>query len=333
MQKDYLGDQIVSTIYFGGGTPSVLGVDELKVIFDRLYSLFHIEENAEITLEANPDDVNSEWVREMRSTPVNRISMGVQSFRDDDLRYLNRVHTAGEAISAIKHLQDGGIPEITVDLIYGIPGLGLKDWEQNLKKFFSLSIPHLSAYALTVEEKTPLHVLIAKKKMEAPDEMASVDHFKLLLELCRRQGYLHYEISNFALEGHYSRHNSLYWTGGHYLGLGPSAHSFNGRSRRWNVSSIKKWLEGPEAYQETFEEEVLSKEQRYNEYVMTSLRTMWGCDTRIVNLEFGEAFSDHLMREARQHITAKKLVLSEGSLFLTDKGKLFADGIASDLFI
>ena len=206
-------------------------------------------------------------------------------------------------------------------------------WEQNLKKFFLLGIPHLSAYALTIEEKTALKRLIAKGKAIAPEEEDSIDHFKTLMKLTEEHHFIHYEISNFALEGHYSRHNSIYWTGGHYLGLGPSAHSFNGHSRRWNKASTKTWLDLKEYYNETFEEEVLTTDQRYNEYVMTSLRTIWGCDINLVRHEFGDKYSQHLLLEAAKHTRSGQLDLKDNRLFLSTRGKLFADGIASDLFI
>ena len=290
-RKDYLKGQNITSIYFGSGTPSLLGRQELAAVLEKLYEVFSIDREAEITLEANPDDISMEWIRELKTTPVNRLSMGVQSFRDQDLQYLNRIHNGTDALNAVKLLQDSGLTNLTIDLIYGIPGLGDMAWQQNLETFFSLGVPHLSAYSLTVEEKTPLHVLIARRKMDAPDENDSVRHFRILQDLSRNEGFRHYEISNFALHGHYSRHNSIYWTGGYYLGLGPSAHSFNGHSRRWNVSSVKQWLEGNEAFGESFEEEVLTTDQRYNEYVMTSLRTMWGCRIEMVRMEFG---NDHV---------------------------------------
>ena len=333
LQKEYLEGQPISTIYFGGGTPSLLSADEINVIIDEIEQHFKLDEDPEITLEANPDDVNSQWVRNIANTAVNRISMGVQSFHDDDLHYLNRIHSASEAEAAIKRIQDGGISKLTIDLIYGIPGLTIEKWEQNLEKFFALQVPHLSAYALTVEEKTPLHIKIAKGEMKAPDEMSVIDHFKSLIRLTAAHDYIHYEISNFALEGQHSKHNSIYWSGGHYLGLGPSAHSFNGIARRWNKSSLKAWLDLKNYYDESFEEEILTVDQRYNEYVMTSLRTMWGCDTMLVKEEFGENYHTHLLAESQYHIEAGKIEHKDMRLFLTQRGKLFAHGIASDLFI
>ncbi len=333
LQRNYLGEQLIHTIYFGGGTPSLLNGDELKTIFSCLYNNFHISEDPEITLEANPDDITEGWLKEMKSTAVNRISLGVQSFFDDDLRYLNRIHSGDDAITAIKRLQDHGFTELTIDLIYGIPTLTNEKWEQNLNRFSDFRLPHLSAYALTVEEKTLLYSLIKKNKLKAPPEDAIVDQFKILIKLIEKRDYIHYEISNFAQKGHYSKHNSLYWTGGHYLGLGPSAHSYNGHSRRWNIAGMKTWLALKEYYKESFEEEILSQDQRYNEYVMTSLRTVWGCDYDLVKDEFGSKYAKHLLKEAAAFIQEQKIEQRGNRLFLTNKGKLFADGIASELFM
>ncbi len=332
MQKNYLGKDLVNTIYLGGGTPSLLDTSEIGLILNAVQSRFTVSNEVEITLEANPDDVNKQWVKEIKNTDINRLSLGVQSFFDDDLAYLNRVHSAEDAKSAIDILQDAGLSNITIDLIYGIPGLSQAKWEQNLDTFFAFDIPHLSAYALTVEEKTALYVKIKNKKAVSPDESAMVDQFKTLLSLTEDKEYIHYEISNFAKEGHYSRHNSIYWTGGHYLGLGPSAHSYNGFSRRWNKPSMKAWLDLEAYYNESFEEEVLTGDQRYNEYVMTSLRTIWGCDLDIVKQEFGDEYASMLLMGAQKFINDNSMILNGNSLFLTPKGKLFADGISAELF-
>jgi oxygen-independent coproporphyrinogen-3 oxidase len=333
LQENYLGDQIINTIYFGGGTPSLLNVDELRTIFSCLYKNFHVSDDPEITLEANPDDISERWIKELESTPVNRISLGVQSFFDDDLKYLNRIHSGDDAVAAIKRLKDHGFNELTIDLIYGIPTLTNKKWEQNLNRFIDFKLTHLSAYALTVEDKTLLYSLIQNKKLKAPPEDAIIDQFKILIKLTEERDYIHYEISNFAQKGHYSKHNNLYWTGGHYLGLGPSAHSYNGNSRRWNKAGMKTWLALKEYYKESFEEEILNPDQRYNEYVMTSLRTVWGCDHDLVKVEFGTKYAKHLLKEAAVFIDEQKIEQRGNRLFLTNKGKLFADGIASELFM
>jgi len=333
LQKDYLDGQEIKTIYLGGGTPSVLKIAELNGIINTVKDNFLVSEDVEITVEANPDDIKKDWVKELARSAVNRISLGVQSFFDEDLKYLNRVHSADDAKNAIRQLKDHGMIEITIDLIYGIPGLDNTRWMQNLESFLEFDLPHLSAYALTVEDKTALSVLISKNRMEAPDEASTVKQFKTLQEFTEKHGFVHYEISNFAREGHYSKHNSLYWTGGHYLGIGPSAHSYNGYTRRWNKASFRDWLSLREYYSQSFEEEVLSTEQRYNEYVMTSLRTIWGCDTELVKIEFGDKYAEHIIASAKPYIDDQKIEIREGRMFLTIKGKLFADGIASGLFM
>jgi len=332
LQEKYLGDEIINTVYFGGGTPSLLDISDLNRIFDSIYAHFTLSKEAEITLEANPDDVSPEWVSAIQTSPVNRISLGVQSFFDEQLEYLNRTHSAADAERAIRDLQNGGLENMTIDLIYGIPGLDDGKWERTLEKFLSFKLPHLSAYALTVEEKTALYTLIRKGRITGPDEALAINHFRLLMEMTQENQYIHYEISNFALEGRYSRHNSIYWTGGHYLGLGPSAHSYNGTSRRWNKSSMKDWLRLEDHYDESFEEEVLTTDERYNEYVMTSLRTIWGCDLAIVRQEFGQEYVGKLLSGADRYIQDNSLIFKGSRLFLTNKGKLFADGITSELF-
>jgi oxygen-independent coproporphyrinogen-3 oxidase len=332
LRKDFLEGETVATIYFGGGTPSLLNPLEIHNIIDKIRTLFAVSDDVEITLEANPDDITGDWLQALKLTPVNRLSIGVQSFDDEDLEKLNRVHSASQALSAIRSAREAGYENITADLIYGIPGLTPERWRENLRTFFSLDIPHLSAYALTVEPKTALDVLIRKGKYPPVDEELSVEHFRILLEATAAQGFVHYEISNFARPGHYSRHNSLYWLGGNYLGLGPSAHSFNGRSRQWNVSNISGYLSLSD-YQTCVEEtEILTPAQRYNEYVMTSLRTVWGCDTAHIENVFGRSSCDEFVKGAVK-FEERRLLRREGSrFFLTDEGKLLADGIIADLF-
>ena len=333
IQKKYLGDEEVNTIYLGGGTPSLFTAKSVQQVLDEIQKNFRVSGQAEITIEANPDDVSEGWVNEISETDINRVSLGVQSFFDDDLDYLNRVHSGADADLAILRLKSKGFENLTIDLIYGIPTLSQEKWEKNLKKFFDHDIPHLSAYALTVEDKTALNTLIRKGKLEAPKDSHAVEHFKALLAMTEEKSYIHYEISNFAREGFYSRHNSIYWTGGHYLGLGPSAHSYNGRSRRWNKADMKSWMTLSSFYEESFEEEVLSTDQRFNEYVMTSLRTVWGCDIGLVRQEFGQEYAGHLLSASDKYINDNSLIAKGSKLFLTNKGKLFADGIAADLFI
>lgn len=331
-RKDYLGDETVSTIYFGGGTPSLMGIEDLKQIMEDVKLHYKVAPSAEITLEANPDDLNRDWLLDLRQTPVNRLSIGVQSFFDDDLHYLNRVHSGRQALDAIRYAQEAGFSNLTIDLIYGIPTLTDEKWRKNLDNFFSLDIPHLSAYSLTVEKKTPLEILIRKGKAAPVDEEQAVRHFKMLQKAAMDNNFIHYEISNFSREGYYSKHNSLYWLGGNYLGLGPSAHSYNGLSRQWNVASITRYISSDENASRVEEEEVLTIVQRYNEYVLTSLRTAWGCDVQHIRHAFGEKFAEFFL-ESSKHYLEKKYLGQNGSVFfLTSEGKLFTDGITADLF-
>lgn len=330
-RKDYLEGEKVNTVYFGGGTPSLLKIEDLRLIVEDLRLYFDIDPLAEVTLEANPDDITGEWLSGLKDMPVNRLSIGVQSFFDDDLLYLNRVHSGEQALNAVKSAQDAGFRNLTIDLIYGIPTLTEEKWQHNLDTFFSLDIPHLSAYSLTVEKKTPLDLLIRKGKAAPVNEEQAINHFKMLLEAAREHNFIHYEISNFSSEGYYSKHNSLYWLGGNYLGLGPSAHSYNGRSRQWNVSSISGYINN-EGRNTVEEKEELTLDQRYNEYVMTSLRTVWGCDHIHIRNVFGERFEDHFIRNTLKYIDLHHLYKDGSKYFLTDEGKLFADGIAASLF-
>lgn len=333
MRKEYLQGETVNTVYFGGGTPSLVRIEYLALSIEHLTRHFNIDPLVEITLEANPDDITTEKAREWKKAGINRLSLGVQSFFDDDLRYLNRLHDAGQAHRAIEAARSAGVDHLTIDLIYGIPGLTEEKWAKNLETFFSLDIPHLSAYALTVEQKTPLALLIEKGKYAPVDEEMSVVHFKMLQERMKAKGFIHYEISNFAREGYYSKHNSLYWLGGNYLGLGPSAHSFNGHSRQWNVSNISRYIQLDDFQSTVEEKEILTPEQRYNEYVMTSLRTVWGCDAVHIRNVFGELFEHHFINNTRRYIEKKHLYREGTKYFLTEEGKLFADGIAAGLFV
>lgn len=333
MRKDYLAGEKVNTIYFGGGTPSLMRIEHLALSIEHLALHFDIEHLAEITLEANPDDINVTSPKEWKKAGINRLSIGVQSFFDDDLRYLNRVHDAGQALRAVELAREAGFDNLTIDLIYGIPTLTDEKWAKNLEIFFSLGIPHLSAYALTVEQKTPLALLIEKGKYEPVDENLSVAHFKMLQEQARAHDFIHYEISNFAKEGYYSKHNSLYWLGGHYLGLGPSAHSYNGHSRQWNVSNISQYIKLDDYQSSVEEKEILTVDQRYNEYVMTSLRTVWGCDTVHIRNVFGEGYERHFLKNAERFIAVQHLYREGTKFFLTEEGKLFADGIAAAVFV
>jgi oxygen-independent coproporphyrinogen III oxidase len=333
LQKDYLNTKKISTVYFGGGTPSMLSQKELLNIFDTLHTYFEIDSDAEITLEANPDDLTKIKIRELKETDINRFSIGIQSFYDEDLMMMNRVHNSSEALSAVKYAQDSGFENISIDLIYGIPQLTEHKWRNNLQIAFTLNVKHISAYCLTVEPKTALAHAISAGKMKDVDEQQSTDHFGIMLEGMKNNNFIQYEISNFCKEGNYSKHNSNYWLKENYLGLGPSAHSYNGMSRQWNVSNNAIYIAELEKNKLKFEREELTPVQRYNEYILTSLRTMWGSDLQMIGQNFGNEFSEYCLKEAGRYIASGDLLIEKNKLFLTDKGKLIADRIASDLFL
>ena len=333
LRKEYINNKTINTIYFGGGTPSLLSTKELNKIIDHLKTNFKVDEEVEITLEANPDDLSPDKLKQLKTTEINRLSIGVQSFFDDDLKYLNRVHSSKNAIEAIENSIKTGFDNLTVDLIYGIPGLTEKKWRENLRIFFDFEINHLSSYSLTVEPKTALNTLISKKKLAAVNEEESIAHFKILLEEADKNKFIHYEISNFARKGFHSKHNSIYWLGGIYAGFGPSAHSFDGTSRQWNVANMKQYVESNSIENIILEKEQLTKKEQFNEYVMTSLRTIWGCDTTHIENVFGESFMNRFKKTAEPFILENQIKKSGNIYTLTNKGKLFADGIASEFFI
>ena len=328
LQKNYLGNEPVETIYFGGGTPSILQISDLRLQIEKIMKAFNISKNAEITLEANPDDINEERLTGWKEIGINRLSIGVQSFFEEDLLWMNRAHNAEQAVSSLQ-LAVKYFDNITMDLIYGHPLLSNEKWKQNVEKVIALNIPHISCYALTVEPKTPLSKMIREKKKEDIQQEKQAEQFFLLMEWLADAGYEHYEISNFAKPGFRSRHNSSYWQGKKYLGLGPSAHSFNGESRQWNISNNNIYIESLEKNEISFEKEILTPSQKANEYIMTSLRTMEGLDIS----KIPEAMSHELRSASKKFIESGKLTLKENKLLLTREGKLFADGIAADLFI
>jgi oxygen-independent coproporphyrinogen-3 oxidase len=333
LQRDYLEGECIETIYFGGGTPSVLTYDSLKKILDTIQQTFEISGDAEITIEANPNDLDVKKIKEFDQAHVNRISIGIQSFFDDGLKYLNRIHTASQAEASVKRCQDAGFENISIDLIYGIPTLTDDKWKQNLDISFALDVPHISSYGLTVEPKTALDILIKKGKAKPVDEEKSVRQFKLLMQEMKKNSFIHYEISNFCKEGFVSQHNSNYWKGRKYLGLGPSAHSFNQRERQWNISNIEKYIESISQKKIPYEKEILSENDKYNEYIMTSLRTMWGCDLIHIEKKFGADKINLIEEKSQQFIKSGKMKKENNVLLLTDEGRLFADGIAADFFI
>ncbi len=334
LQKNYLENQPVETIYLGGGTPSLLSSDEINRIYDVIQKHYRIDAIKEFTLETNPDDLTPAYIKSLRNTLVDRFSIGVQSFRDSDLKYMNRAHNAQEADYAIKTAQDAGFTNLTIDLIYGTPGLSDNDWKHNLSKIKELQLPHFSAYALTVEEGTVLHSNIAKKRTTPVDPEQSAHQFEILMEQAELMGYEHYEISNLAIKNHYAVHNTNYWRGKPYLGIGPSAHSFNSKSRRWNIANNALYTKAILAdHKLSYEEETLTDTQRLNEYIMTSLRTMWGCDLNKIAAEWGTEYVDTMKKQAEEFLDKRWVIQNEHYLLLTNSGKLFADRIAGELFI
>ena len=333
LRKDVFANKFISSIYFGGGTPSLLSKEELDMIFEKLYKSFTIDADAEITLEANPEDLNFDKILQLKDTPINRLSIGVQSFRDEDLKYMNRAHTAIEALNSIKVAQDLGFQNITIDLIYGTPGMSNEDWKYNLRKSFALNLPHISSYALTVEEKTPLYYQILKKNIDAVDEQQSANQFKILMDEMLSYGYEQYEISNFCKDNSYSRHNSSYWKKNHYLGLGPSAHSFFGNSRLWNVSNNVKYIKALSASRLPLSKENLNTQDMYNEYVMTSLRTKWGCSLIEIEKYYSRSYLNYFKVQIKGHEINGYIIENKGVYTLSEKGKLIADRITSDLFV
>ena len=333
LQKDYPGTKNISTIYLGGGTPSVLSQKEILELFDGLSKYFSIDEDAEITLEANPDDLSKEKLKELVQTPVNRLSIGIQSFRDEDLKFLNRIHSSKEAIESVKNAMRAGFQNITIDLIYGIQTLTNEQWKSNMEKAIALDVQHISCYSLTVEPKTALHSFIQKGKIQNIDSEKSAEQFEILMNEMAKYKFIHYEISNFCKEDCYSKHNSNYWRGEKYLGLGPSAHSYDGNSRQWNVKSNSAYIASLNKNILLFEKEQLTKSQKYNEYILTSLRTMWGADMDFIKKSFSENVFSHLEKEIKPFLNQEMLLKNKDKIFLTRKGKLFADKIASGLFL
>jgi oxygen-independent coproporphyrinogen-3 oxidase len=327
MSKDYLLGETIETIYLGGGTPSLLEQHDLDRIFNTL-SKIHSIDLKECTIEVNPDDLSNEKLTMLKSFPINRLSIGVQSFFNEDLAFMHRAHNANEAEQSILNAQDKGFDNLTIDLIYGTPGLSLLGWEENLIKANALGVKHLSCYALTVEPKTKLYQSVKKGLAAAPNDEKTNAQFDFLMDFAQLNGFQHYEISNFGKENYLAIHNTNYWKGKKYLGLGPSAHSFNHSSRRWNVSNLNNYIKAMDAGEYCFTEEELSPQDQTNEYIMTSLRTQWGCNTEKIPLQFKINFSDSLKKIPEEYYH-----FSNNHLILTQAGKHFADYIASELFI
>ena len=325
-------DEPIETIYFGGGTPSVLTVDELHHLSDAVYANFQVIAAPEITLEANPDDLSPEYLLALSQTRINRLSIGIQSFFDADLQLMNRAHNAEQAKQSLA-LATQYFDNITLDLIYGMPNMTNDQWLQNIETALSYGIPHISCYALTVEPKTALHSYIQKGQMPPLDEALAAEHFKLLVELLEANGFVHYEFSNFGKPNYFSQNNSSYWLGKKYLGIGPSAHSFDGQSRSWNVSNNAKYIKAIQSQELHSETEILSLTDRYNEYIMTGLRTIWGVSLDKVEKEYGVNYINYLNKQIQSHVQNGLLKIEDGILTTTAQGKFLGDGIAADLFV
>ena len=322
----------VETIYFGGGTPSLLSSEELSHIFETIYSNYKISENPEITLEANPDDLTLARIQELANSRINRLSIGIQSFFEEDLKLMNRAHNASEALECIKKTKEF-FENISIDLIYGIPKMSNKRWKKNLEIALNLNVPHLSCYALTVEPKTALKKFIEKGIVPPVDEEAAKEHYEILLSETEKAGLENYEFSNFGKPGFHSRNNTAYWEGKPYLGIGPSAHSYDGKFRSWNVANNTKYIKSIEAGELPSEQEFLSKEDKYNEYIMTGLRTKKGVSLERIENEFGKEYSAYLSKQAETALKNELLILEDNKLKISKKGKFLSDGIAADLFL
>ena len=353
MRKSEFKDEIIETIYLGGGTPSVLTTTEIQFLIDAVYENYSVSENPEITLEANPDDLSKERIMELSNSPINRLSIGVQSFFEDDLAMMNRAHNSVEARKCLKEATKY-FDNISLDLIYGIPDpsqngeqakqMSNEKWKQNIETALSFGVPHISSYALTVEPKTALNKLIQTGKIDKPNDDLAQEHFTILVETLEANGFIHYELSNFGKENYFSKNNSAYWLGKKYIGIGPSAHSYDGISRSWNISNNTIYLKSLEENKLPNETEILSKTDRYNEYIMTGLRTIWGVSLDRILAEFGSEYLDYLYIQAEKHIKSNVIEIVTSSDFAfgrnriekilrtTKKGKFLTDGIASDLF-
>jgi oxygen-independent coproporphyrinogen-3 oxidase len=332
-RKDYLGSEKVSTIYFGGGTPSVFSIEEIGIILDSIKKFYNVTDDCEITIELNPDDVNPGYLKNLKQHDVNRISLGIQSWRDTDLKMLNRRHDSTQAVKALKDTLNAGFKNVTIDLIYGIPGMERKDWESNLDFSFSFDIKHLSAYHLTFEKGTVFGRMLEKGDISEIDEDESAAQFNTLIEKAESAGFIQYEISNFGKPGYFSLHNSNYWKQVSYIGLGPSAHSFNGYSRQWNLRDVKGYIKAINTDKVFFEREELNTKTRFNEYIMTSLRTMWGIDLEYVERMFEKEGYDYVVNLASKYRNYGMMKQEKNSLVLTNQGKMISDNIISEFMM
>lgn len=331
LRRDYLDEERIETIYFGGGTPSQLAKEDFERIFSSLYKIYPISPEAEITLEANPDDLSPEYIHMLRTLPFNRLSIGIQTFNENTLKLLQRRHTAQQAIDAFTRCREAGFHNISIDLMYGLPGETMESWEKDLQQALEMKPEHISAYHLIYEEGTPLWKLRQQHQVEEVEEDLSVSLFTTLIHRLKEHGYQHYEISNFSLPGFHSRHNSSYWTGKKYLGCGASAHSYNGHSRQWNVASIEKYIQGIEQKKPEYEIEELDLYTRYNDFVITTIRTSWGMPLSKLKSDFGDSLYQYCLRMAQPHLKQGKLEITNHVLRLTESGIFVSDGIMSDM--
>lgn len=334
LRKDELENKSLQSLYFGGGTPSILKVDKLQSIVDEVLKYFSFDSDIEITLEANPDDLDKNFLKDLSKTPFNRLSIGTQSFFEEDLKLMNRAHTSGEAESSIKRAQDFGFENISIDLIYGAPTSNFEIWKKNLDKTIELQVPHVSSYALTIEPKTALHTWISQGKIDAPKEAEQHEEFFYMTDFLKDHGFDHYEISNFGKPGFHSRHNSAYWKYNQYLGIGPSAHSYNGRNERsWNIANNQLYINSLNKNTLPKETEILSEKDQFNEMLMIGLRTVWGVNLSSLKEKFSAELLDYFQKEIKQKLADGILLVEDNHLKIPEKHWFLADGIASDLFV
>lgn len=334
LRKGELENSTLKSLYFGGGTPSLLKVDELQSILDEVLKYFSFDSNIEITLEANPDDLNQQFLKELSRTPFNRLSIGTQSFFEEDLKLMNRAHSSSEAESSIKRAQDFGFENISIDLIYGAPTSNFEIWKQNLRKTIELEVPHVSSYALTIEPKTALNTWISQGKIKPPKEEEQHQEFFYMTDFLKDHGFDHYEISNFGKPGFHSQHNSAYWKSKEYLGIGPSAHSYNGRNERsWNIANNQPYINALNSNHVPKETEFLSENDQFNEMLMIGLRTVWGVDLSSLKENFSSELLEKFKSEIKNKLEDGILVIDNNHLRIPEKHWFLADGIASDLFV
>tara|TARA_R110001632_G_scaffold6324_3_gene25778 strand:- start:41282 stop:42412 length:1131 start_codon:yes stop_codon:yes gene_type:complete len=331
LRKDELNNDVIKTIYFGGGTPSMLSQAEIDAIIAAVYKNHTVVTHPEVTLEANPDDLTEEKIIELAKSRINRLSIGIQSFLERDLKLMNRAHKAEEAKKSLS-LATQHFENISVDLIYGIPGLSNEEWKKNIENALSFGIPHISSYALTVEPKTALASFIKKGIIDDVDDEQAQEQFHILLDELTKHNFIHYELSNFGKEGYFSKNNSSYWQGKSYLGIGPSAHSFDGKRRGWNVRNNSKYIEALKQDKLPIEREILTITDQYNEYIMTGLRTIWGISLEKVKNDFGIKYYDYLLLQSEKYRKEDLLYIEDEKLKTTKKGKFLSDGISADLF-